>query len=341
MSLENSKFPKINTARITGRKGITILKDIIENKLNWLFRETHLEDDFGIDGHIDIITDEGKVTGKSIAFQLKTGESFFKEKNEIGYIFRGDNKHLNYYLNSFLPVIIILIDPSSKTVVWDLFDSSKTDRAKSSWKMTIPENKTLDEKAKELLLKYIGPITDYSSQLDEEWRINDLLKKHNRIIFQVPKSEILEKKYKFVLDGLERIQATPELLIHTKNRVDISIDDYESDSRELFEIPEVKEWIIELYSLSNCWPYLMAMDTIGGFMTIAFLCHLDKIDKNIAEENHFSVNFDPKEALEFVKLNWEKLNQFSEDNNISEKTNREISGKLVHHFISNEIQLNL
>lgn len=340
MNLEDSNFPKINRSRITGRKGITILKDIVENKLNWLFRENHLEDDFGIDGHIDIITDDGKVTGKSLAFQLKTGESYFEERNEIGYVFRGENKHINYYLNYSLPILIIIINPISNIVLWELFDATKTDRAKSSWKMTIPENKMLNTQSKDLLLKHIGPITDYSSQLDEEWRINELLKKHERIIFQVPKSEIVEKKYQFVLDGLERIHATSELLIHVKNKVDISIDDYEFDERELFEIPEVKEWIKELYNLSNCWPYLMAMDRVGGFMTIAFICHLNDVIKNSAEEGNFSVEFNPEEALEFVKLNWHKLNEFSDDNNISEQTNKEISNLLVHYFISNEIKLN-
>lgn len=81
------------------------------------------------------------------------------------------------------------------------------------------------------------------------------------------------------------------------------------------------------------------MDNLGGFMNTAFFCHLDKIDKNIAENNQFSVEFDIKEAWQFVEFNWHKLNQFSEDNNISEKTNREISNMLVHYFISNEIEL--
>lgn len=339
MNLEDANFPKINSAGQTGRKGIAILKDKVENELNWLFRETHLEDDFGIDGHLDIISDDGKVTGKSIAFQLKTGESFFQEKNDIGYIFRGNNKHLNYYINYSLPILIILVNPNTRKIIWELFDATKTDKAKNSWKMTIPENKNLDIKSKKLLLEHVGPVTDFSSQLEEEWQINDLLKKHNRILFQVPKKEVVEKKFQFLFDGLERIQATTDLIIHLKNKVDISFNGYDFDNRELFEIPEVKEWVLELFEKSNCWPYLMAMDDIGGFMKTAFLCHLKTLKKNKAEKGKFSVDYEKQEVIEFIELNWHKLNLYSDEKNISEKVNREISNKIVYYFTNGEVEL--
>lgn len=339
MNLEDANFPKINSAGQTGRKGIAILKDKIENELNWLFRETHLEDDFGIDGHLDIISDDGKVTGKSIAFQLKTGESFFKEQNDIGYIFRGDNKHLNYYINYSLPILIILINPNSRKIIWELFDATKTDKAKSSWKMTIPENKILTKKSKKTLLTYVGPITDFSSQLEEEWKVNDLLKKHNRILFQIPKSAVIDKNFQFVFDGLDRIQATTDLVLHIKNKVDISFDGYDFDERELFEIPEVKEWVIEIFKNSNCWPYLMAMDDAGGFMKTALLCHIKKFKKIKKEKGKFSVDFDKKEILEFIELNWHKLNLYSDEKNISEKVNREISNKIMYYFTNGEVEL--
>lgn len=339
MNLENANFPKINSARQTGRKGIAILKDKIENELNWLFRETNLEDDFGIDGHLDIISDEGKVTGKSIAFQLKTGENFFKEKNDIGYIFRGEDKHLNYYINYSLPIIIILINPNSRKIIWELFDAGKTDRAKKSWKMTIPENKNLTKKSKKSLLQCVGPITDFSSQLEEDWKINDLLKRHNRILFQIPKNEVINKNFQFIIDGLDRIQGTTDLILHTKNRVDISFDDYDFDERELFEIPEVKEWVIELFEMSNCWPYLMAMDEFGAFMRVALYCHLTNAKKTLLENNRFTVDYDPKEVMEFIKLNWHKLNLYSDENNISEKVNREISNKIMSYFTNGQVEL--
>src|SRR5688572_20014221 len=102
---ENSSFPKMSRNRQTGEKGVTVLKEIIEATLGWIYRPNHLENDFGIDGYMDIITDTGQITGKSIAFQLKSGDSYFEEQNEIGYIYYGERKHLNYYLNLEIPML--------------------------------------------------------------------------------------------------------------------------------------------------------------------------------------------------------------------------------------------
>ena len=338
MNLEDANFPKINSARITARKGITILKETVENELKWLFRETHLEDDFGIDGHLDIISKEGKITGKSIAFQLKTGESFFKEQNDVGYVFRGENKHINYYLNYSLPILIILINPINKTIIWELFDAIKTDKSSNSWKMTIPKNKIFNSKSKVELMKYVGPITDYTAQLEEEWKINKLLKENNRILFTVPREEIYKNNYQFLLDGLKRVQATTDLILHLKNKVDISFDDYEFDKRELFEIPEVKNWIIGLFKLSNCWAYLMAMDELGAFMKLALFCHLPSYNKTMHPSGRFIIDYDPKDALNFVRLVFDKLNHYCIEHNISESVNREISGKIAEYFSGGAIK---
>lgn len=51
---KNSIFPIINKLTVDGEIGITIIKEIIERDLNWIFRQNHLEDDFGIDAYIDI-----------------------------------------------------------------------------------------------------------------------------------------------------------------------------------------------------------------------------------------------------------------------------------------------
>lgn len=335
-----NKFPKINASQLTSRKGIIILREVVENKLNWLFRENHLEDDFGIDGYLDIISRDGKITGKSLAFQLKTGESYFKEKNEIGYIFRGETKHLNYYINYQLPVLIILIDPDSKLIIWDLFEASKTEKASSSWKMTIPRNKTLQESSIIELLSYVGPVTDYSSQLEEEWQINEMLKKNNRILFTIPKTEIINKQFQFILDGLNRVQATSDLTLHLKNKIDISFDDYDDDPRELFEIPEVKNWIVDLFQLSNCWPYLMAMDELGSFMKLALFSHLPTFTKRVKENGDFAIDYDAKDGWEFIQIVFDKLNKYCDEKNLDAETNKEISYQIIYFYSGGAIDMN-
>ena len=120
------KLPKYDGPAKKGEEGATIVKAIVEEDLKWIFRKNHQENDFGIDAYIDLITDKNYVTGKSIAIQIKTGDSYFKEQNETGWIFRGKLKHLNYYLNHDIPVIIVLVDDQNKSAYWCLCDPSKT-----------------------------------------------------------------------------------------------------------------------------------------------------------------------------------------------------------------------
>ena len=153
---ENSLFPKINLISLTGENGITILKKIVETKLGWLFRQNHQENDFGIDGYIDVVTEVGQITGKSIAFQLKSGKSYFYNQNEIGFVFSGNKKHLNYYLNLEIPIIIIILDVEFEKGYWEVFDAKKTDKSGGNWKMTIPKKNEFNETAKQKLLQYVS-----------------------------------------------------------------------------------------------------------------------------------------------------------------------------------------
>lgn len=330
---DNSDFPRINRSTQKGEQGITILKEIIENDFGWFFRQNHLEHDFGIDGYMDIITESGQITGKSIAFQLKSGKSYFTDQNEIGIIFKGERKHLNYYLNLDIPILIIILDIDTKIANWEVFDGTKTEQSGGNWKMTIPRKNQLKNDSKNELLKFVGPITDYVSQLEEEWKLNQLLTTGSRrIIFRIPKEEITNKKFDFITNALQRIQATPELILSLKSKVDITFDDYEDDKRELYEMQEVKEWIIKLFNLSNCWPYLMTLDRASGFLKLAFFCFVP-LTKKYVVNHRFKVEFETKHSSEFVTILFQKLNDYCIEHGLSSETNIEITNKIVKYFV--------
>ena len=328
----DSSFPKVNPGKLTGEKGVTILKKIVEFELGWLYRENHLETDFGIDGYIDIITDSGQVTGKSIAFQLKSGESYFNDQNEIGIIFHGDKKHLNYYQNTDIPVVIIVLDINEEKAYWQVFDITKTERSGENWKMTIPRKNTLSTDSKEKLLKFIGPVTDYVSQMENEWKLNEIFKRgSNRIIFRIPKDEVVNCRFDFITSALDRIQNTTDLILHLKNKVDISFDDYDDDPNELYEIQVVKDWIVELFKRTNCWPYLFAMDKASGFMKLALFSHIPILRKTIVN-GRYKIEYETQYAANFLEKLYGMLNEYCEEKGLSLKTNEEISELIFKHL---------
>jgi len=103
--------------------GVTFVKHATEAEFGWIFRKNPQEYDFGIDGYIDLITESGEVTGKSIAVQIKCGASYFKEKTKHGWNYRGELRHINYFMNLPCPVLLILVDPEKAKIWWVDFEA--------------------------------------------------------------------------------------------------------------------------------------------------------------------------------------------------------------------------
>jgi hypothetical protein len=53
----NNNLPKYNQNRQTAERGVTFIKRIVEDEFGWMFRKISLDDDFGLDGYIDILVD--------------------------------------------------------------------------------------------------------------------------------------------------------------------------------------------------------------------------------------------------------------------------------------------
>ena len=125
-----------------GRIGVYGVGKIVEQKMNWAFREQETED-YGIDAQIEIC-DDGVPTGKLIALQIKCGKSYFQEKTSTGYVFRGSLKHLKYWLTHDLPVILVLYDHEQDQGVWTYVDNTRITLCEKTWSIEIPMTAVLD-----------------------------------------------------------------------------------------------------------------------------------------------------------------------------------------------------
>ncbi|WP_227118911.1 DUF4365 domain-containing protein [Erwinia amylovora] len=123
-------YPKYKKSAHLAEVGVNIVSSLINESFGWIFKRNHQETDFGIDGYIEVVRENGSVTGKMLAVQIKCGSSFFLEENRWGYVYRGEKKHFNYLSNCPIPVLILLCDPVSKDVLWEVFDLKKTERTK-------------------------------------------------------------------------------------------------------------------------------------------------------------------------------------------------------------------
>lgn len=183
--MAKSSFPRYARASRTGNKGVRIVESIVHDELYWVFREQEGQKDFGIDAHIELM-DGDKVLGRMFAAQIKCGKSYFKSKNEDGFVYRGEPKHLNYFINYSTPVIVILCDPLTKKCYWREVDARDTDETETGWEITVPFDQTFDASAKDRLAEMAGSAEDYLPQLQQYWLGNKvLLHRDNKIVMLV------------------------------------------------------------------------------------------------------------------------------------------------------------
>lgn len=219
--------------------------------------------------------DGDKVLGRMFAAQIKCGTSYFKSKNEDGYVYHGKQKHLNLFINYSIPVILILCDPRTRRCIWREIDPRDTDETETGWEITVPFDQAFDASAKDRLTEMAGLATDYLPKLQQYWLGNKvLLHRDNKIVMlvvdrheQIEKGDITD-----VLSALRRFRDTDKLTKKYKGRLEISVYGYESDPRELYEVPEVREWFKKLDREFPFWFYFLSKQLVGLKLITVSVC---------------------------------------------------------------------
>ncbi|MDQ0902748.1 DUF4365 domain-containing protein [Paenibacillus sp. V4I7] len=143
--------------------GLMLVNNIVTTQIGWIFREQPKKD-FGIDAHIEIVGDS-LVTGKLIAAQIKTGQSYLRERTNNGYLYRGKMKHLNYWKNHSLPVILILCDDIEGESYWVQITDDNAIVLENHWAIRVPFTQQLNISSKRKLELIAGNQTDYEKRL--------------------------------------------------------------------------------------------------------------------------------------------------------------------------------
>jgi len=179
-------FPKLTQSNLKGLKGQAYFQNYVYEYLKCLYHPIHEENDFGLDGRIEIAID-GKVTGKLIGVQIKHGNSYFEKKTKFGYRYEGKQRHLNYYINN-PPIYIVIIDDDCNRMKWVKFDINKTNElGEDRWWIEIPEENNLKTNFKNAILSEADEIIDYEEEILYSWLQNDGFKESDFRILAIPK----------------------------------------------------------------------------------------------------------------------------------------------------------
>ncbi len=149
-----------NSTDQTDRAGIHAVGAIFTS-LDWIFREQPTSD-YGIDAHAEKLNRDGSAGGKLIGLQIKTGKSYFRARGD-GYVYYGEDRHRDYWLNHSLPVFLILHDPESGLTLWQKIEHHLIEEGKDGrWAIPIPATQVLDEKGEQFIAA--GIASDLASQ---------------------------------------------------------------------------------------------------------------------------------------------------------------------------------
>jgi hypothetical protein len=319
-------FPKLTVQSRQGDLGVEIVSSIVNNELKWLFRKVHLEEDFGIDGHMDIVLEDGSVTGQSIAVQIKTGPSFMATKTNVGYVFYGENKHLNYYLNSQLPILVVICDPSRRKCYWELFNAESTEKTTGGWKMVIPFSQVLGQSSKEQLLNIVGPALDHTNELEKHWAFNNLLVSMGRILFAIDRTDIESGNTQHIGSFFERLLKNASVCEKLQGKVDVFISGYDSDTRELWEIPEVRNWFALAEPVLKYWFFFLTSNPPAAGINLLFVCLCGtETSQTIDSKGRRRIELDRTKLRQLMERHFISLNEITERLGMNVEQNKKIS----------------
>ncbi len=320
-----SDFPRYTPAAQLGNKGVRIVERIVHDELKWIFREQEGQKDFGIDAHIELM-DRDRVLGRMLAVQIKCGLSFFNQQNQEGYVFYGEQKHLNYFLNYPIPVILILCNPETQRCWWCKIDALEMESTKSGWQITVPFEQNFDLHSKSDLEQLAGPAKNYIPELEHYWSVNNLLQKSaDTLLLVVAREDIESQELSGPLAVLNRLRVTKSLMRDSQDKVDLSVFGYDNDPRELWEILEVRAWMRMLDEEFPYWFFFLSKHLPGlAFITFA-LCEFQK-----RADGKFVL--DKQSLANFIRRHFVAMNEICESLGFSEDKIRSLSDAVFSYY---------
>ncbi|MFN0197957.1 MAG: DUF4365 domain-containing protein [Planctomycetaceae bacterium] len=321
--------PKHTEQQRQGGIGAVAFDLFVKRELGWVFRPVHQEHDFGIDGFVDIVAD-GELTGTSLAIQTKCGTSYIAKRSAGGIRYDGQIKHLNYYANMNHPVILVVLDEHGENGVWCEFTLERTmpGGTEDRWWIEIPETNRLDRNVRDQWLAIAGPTWDITAEVRREWETDRAISWATHLIYSIDKDDVLTCNTAPLLDWQAKLSKTKEMTLSKRAKCEFWFDGWDDDPRELFEIPEVREYYKKTMEHQFPWIYWLEPDNhwTGYMLLLACLC---PISTKVPVHGTNYIETDGVEpVMEWMNQNFQNLNVFTDQHDIDIEINKELSFNL-------------
>uniref|UniRef100_UPI00403E93FB chlororespiratory reduction 6 domain-containing protein n=1 Tax=Siminovitchia sp. FSL W7-1587 TaxID=2954699 RepID=UPI00403E93FB len=103
-----------------------------------------------------------------------------------------------------------------------------------------------------------APIVDFDEVIQWNLSLNSILRETDFRIIAVSEDEINTLSFDTINEFIERLSANGELLIKSANSLDIFFPEYDKDTREIFQIPEIMRWLKHSIDKGVPWFYFLS-----------------------------------------------------------------------------------
>lgn len=132
---------------------------------------------------------------------------------------------------------------------------------------------------------------------------------------------------------IKMLTKNKELMLDKKASVEIFFPEYDSDPRELYEIPEVRDWF--LATVAHGVPWFYFLDSRTGVGLTLLLCSTCEVSLQGIHENKYQLFISLEQKQWWFEHNFITLNEFTEANKISIEINKQISEGIANWYIQN------
>lgn len=126
------------------RRGIAAVQSRAA-ELGQIWRETPTGD-LGIDGHLELLRDDGTATATIVGVQVKSGASYLKRAVSSGFRYSPSAKDRHYWEKYPVPVLLVLHDPDTELSYWlDVRQEYRSLRHSAERYVVVPRSQVLQK----------------------------------------------------------------------------------------------------------------------------------------------------------------------------------------------------
>lgn len=331
----DARLPIRRKTDTTSEIGINVVSSVVNDGLGWIFRRTHEEHDYGVDAFIDYVTPDGGVTGRFVAVQIKTGESYLKKSEDVHW-YRDTREHLNYFLNLPVPVLVMICDPHSRRCYWEHLRSEKIEITGETWRLAIPKSNIFSPGSREMLAPLFGESRDHAALLEADASLAETISKNTLVLYSVTREDIENNSIQNLQGYIRRLTESEFLARTVQGKLCVAVSGYESDDREVYQVREVRRWakkarrkISEWYLCTNSDPRFSTLTWLA-----ACTCHVRaELKHKPTGELAYRIEFDREELGVFIEECFDGLNDATTKWGWSDEVNEAISKEITRELL--------